>query len=788
MRKTRALALVGVMLRAAAPVGNAAAAENDDAFRYVADASSTENLQFELIPGGGGRRRTILRKRAKKPVGGNLYHVEYYVHGVDARAGRIAFARSVMINKEWVEPDPYTGKPQEYSHGHEGYIKLVVMDMRGESRREFCLDPGYEVYTPRISPDGRRVAFAYGTTNDVSECIRSRIRLLDLPTGGIRDITPDLADTWAWAPAWSPDGTRLAFHVREKRSAHGYLVAAAVDGGEPWRLAALARPGRRISWAQKGDSILFEFGRQEYRRGNGYAEKVRISTLDLKTRSIRHLVDAIVTDYTEALVGHLPSGEVLYRAVDPAIAQRRYYTTSWNVCLPLPASEAYVLGPARPGRPRRLAVRVDGDANIYPILPPGSRVEAASLAAYPPFEFGGAEAAEPPGKDAIEITTLARLDGEGESVRVEALVAPEAAIQSAWWEDSEGNFYNGMAAEIPRPMFERGVFFFAIKDDGATYRRQVRASVGAPPQAAYVNPMGSRKLDVEVGYGENKLRIRLLDEVTLDLVYIPRGAITTSGVYEKERFGRENWVHFIDDPDFPEHMDRPRTRTVGPFYMGAYEVTQEQFEAVTGNNPSTFKALKLPVETVEAGAAKEFCRRLSEAAGLKVRLPTATEWDYACRAGTTTRYYWGDELSPERCNYAAAWAGAAVETEADWKQRRDRISTGHTRPVGSYAPNPWGLYDMFGNVAEMCCGRRMLGKIKQDGTVTYEVRRYPGPDDASDEETCFPNMGGGWVHYGEILTNGRDLAHITFGTDWTGFRVLVEAEGRHEPESDEPKF
>jgi formylglycine-generating enzyme required for sulfatase activity len=124
------------------------------------------------------------------------------------------------------------------------------------------------------------------------------------------------------------------------------------------------------------------------------------------------------------------------------------------------------------------------------------------------------------------------------------------------------------------------------------------------------------------------------------------------------------------------------------FYMGVYTVTQEQWKAVVGRVPTPPRGKKnLPAETVSWDDCQEFIKKLRERDKKPYRLPTEAEWEYACRAGTTTPYYFGDSLSARQANFGKFMKGAS------------RLST---TPVGSFPPNAWGLYDMHGNVWQWC--------------------------------------------------------------------------------------
>jgi formylglycine-generating enzyme required for sulfatase activity len=144
--------------------------------------------------------------------------------------------------------------------------------------------------------------------------------------------------------------------------------------------------------------------------------------------------------------------------------------------------------------------------------------------------------------------------------------------------------------------------------------------------------------------------------------------------------------------------EKPRHRVTirDGFSMGKYEVTQGQWQAIMGNNPSEFQncGTNCPVENVSWNDAQEFIQKLNAMNdGYLYRLPSEAEWEYACRAGTTTAFAFGDSLSSDQANFAGdcPYGGAGKG-----------VYRGKTTPVGSFQPNAWGLYDMHGNVYEWC--------------------------------------------------------------------------------------
>lgn len=131
-----------------------------------------------------------------------------------------------------------------------------------------------------------------------------------------------------------------------------------------------------------------------------------------------------------------------------------------------------------------------------------------------------------------------------------------------------------------------------------------------------------------------------------------------------------------------------------PFYLGVFEVTQEQWQKVMGANPSKYRGLARPVEMVSWLDCVEFCKKLSALDGRSYRLPKSAEWEYACRAGSKAAYCFGDDES-ELGDYA--WYGANSGEGVDEK---GRAVNGTTHPVGGKKPNAWGFHDMHGNVYE----------------------------------------------------------------------------------------
>ncbi|MBQ7403130.1 MAG: SUMF1/EgtB/PvdO family nonheme iron enzyme [Lentisphaeria bacterium] len=195
------------------------------------------------------------------------------------------------------------------------------------------------------------------------------------------------------------------------------------------------------------------------------------------------------------------------------------------------------------------------------------------------------------------------------------------------------------------------------------------------------------------------------------------------------------------------------------YWLGKYEVTQAQWQAVMGSNPSHFKGDNLPVENVSWHDAKEFCKKLNEIyadklpAGYQFDLPTEAQWEYACRAGTTTALNNGKDLT-------SSYGGCANLNDVAWYYQN---SGGKTHNVGQKRANAWGLYDMHGNVWEWC--RDWYGAYP-GGSVTDPA----GPSSGS----CRVVRGGSWYSYASSCRSAdRNYYDPSLRNYYDGFRLAL---------------
>jgi formylglycine-generating enzyme len=231
-----------------------------------------------------------------------------------------------------------------------------------------------------------------------------------------------------------------------------------------------------------------------------------------------------------------------------------------------------------------------------------------------------------------------------------------------------------------------------------------------------------------------------VSDLSMEMLWCPPGTFMM-GSPESEK-GR--------DDDETQHTV---TLTQG-YWLGKYEATQAQWEAVMGTNPSEFKGENLPVETVSWDEVTSFCAKLTERErkagrlpeGYAYQLPTEAQWEYACRAGTRTAYSFGDtaNLLYRHANYADK------NTNVGWSDKLHDDGHANTAPVGSYPANAWGFHDMHGNVREWCSD---YYGIYPTGTVTDPT----GPASGSDRAT----RGSSWDSVDHGLRSAKRLSQIS---------------------------
>jgi formylglycine-generating enzyme required for sulfatase activity len=244
----------------------------------------------------------------------------------------------------------------------------------------------------------------------------------------------------------------------------------------------------------------------------------------------------------------------------------------------------------------------------------------------------------------------------------------------------------------------------------------------------------------------------LTDDLALNMLLIPPGSFLMGSPEGEEcRSGDEGPLHPVQ---------------LQGFFIAQTPITQAQWRAVMGSNPSYFSGHResdpRPVERVSWHDAMEFCSRLSQRTGCTYTLPSEAQWEYACRAGTTTPFAFGHTLTDELANYNAR------ETYANGAKGEYRRET---TPVGSFPPNAWGLYDMHGNVWEWC--------------LDHWHDSYEGaPGDGSawinkdeKEETRLLRGGSWYFDPGNCRSAFRFPAQPVNAVELVGFRVVCLPQG-----------
>ena len=240
----------------------------------------------------------------------------------------------------------------------------------------------------------------------------------------------------------------------------------------------------------------------------------------------------------------------------------------------------------------------------------------------------------------------------------------------------------------------------------------------------------------------NFFKEELGNGVTLEMVEIPGGSFKMGSPLEEKGRSKD---------EGPQ-----RNVEVSAFFMGKYQVTQAQYQAIMGKNPSYFKGDKHPVDSVSWNDAVEFCKKLSQKTGHTYRLPSEAEWEYACRSGTNTPFHFGETITDKLANYDASRT-FANEPKGKYRQK--------TTPVGEFPPNGFSLYDMHGNVWEWC--------------ADYWHENYEGaPTDhkpwvVSGDKSYRVLRGGSWLNIPEVCRSALRSWYVPVSDyDGIGLRVV----------------
>jgi eukaryotic-like serine/threonine-protein kinase len=221
----------------------------------------------------------------------------------------------------------------------------------------------------------------------------------------------------------------------------------------------------------------------------------------------------------------------------------------------------------------------------------------------------------------------------------------------------------------------------------------------------------------------------------LEMVYIPTGIFQMGSPRGEGSEGER-----------PQH-----SVTVPGFYLGRYVVTQEQYLTINGDNPAKWSGANLPIDNVSWQDAQEFCRKLSAKTGKKYRLPSEAEWEYACRAHTTTAFYCGTEITTELANFD----GNTSDPKGEYRKQ--------TTPVNQFLANGFGLHDMHGNVWEWC---------DDDWHKTYAGAPIDGSVWSSGSEDGQILRGGSWHFSAKYCRSAARLRKPRDYRDiFVGFRV-----------------
>ncbi len=324
---------------------------------------------------------------------------------------------------------------------------------------------------------------------------------------------------------------------------------------------------------------------------------------------------------------------------------------------------------------------------------------------------------------------LGRLS-EGEiRVRLDGVNLRVGELEVPWWALEAGRSGEGAYCEAPMFYLEKMRLFLPLNEA----QRFTQPRFGNPGSGFFSFDHGLDEYgwyaDLNMQFGGNNITQRLR--------WIPPGDFLMGSPQDEPE---------SSDNEHPRH----RVLLTQGYWLADTACTQELWQAVMRSNPSYFTGdPELPVENVSWNDIQPFLKKLTALTGQKAELPSEAQWEYACRAGTITPFWWGDSLGTDNANYNSGVNGEARQS---------------TQPVKTFRPNPWGLWQMHGNVLEWC----------QDG------RRVYAKDVAVDPEGALGGShvlrGGSWIRHDRgVRAANRDSGKAAFRARGIGFRFLLRS-------------
>ena len=313
--------------------------------------------------------------------------------------------------------------------------------------------------------------------------------------------------------------------------------------------------------------------------------------------------------------------------------------------------------------------------------------------------------------------------------KIHALEAADA--ERRFWENIK-NSANPEDLRAYLNKYPNGIYADAARNQIDTLERATKEEAARKEEARKAE---AKRKEVEA---TKRAGAVVKNSVGIELVYVPPGS-------------------FMMGSETGESDEKPvhRVSIGNGFYMGKYEITQAEWQAVMGNNPSFFKGCdNCPVEQVSRDDAIAFIARLNaQNDGFTYRLPTEAEWEYACRAGTTTDFAFGDSINSAQANF---------DGNFPYGKAAKGVYRKKTTPVGSFQPNAFGLYDMHGNVWEWC---------QDEYHDNYNGAPTDGSAWMSDRPRVFwLSRGGDWYYHGRnVRSANRQFNGVEHSRDYFGY-------------------